>query len=373
MNIRHPKQRSGNVLVFASVLMVALFAAIAFAVDLGYLYVVRSELQRTADATALAAAWQLWDEEPLTGDNDLYQSAQVVRDTANQYANLNIVAGGQPSIAEQDVEIGYLQPDDSITQTPTAYVAVRTRIRKTEAENGLVPLYFAKVLGVSSADQVSEATAVFVNGISRFGEPSTGENLEMLPFALDKETWDALLDGTGDDNWKWNEDLEQVEGCSDEILEVNLFPQATGAPGNRGTVDIGNNNNSTNDIKRQILYGISAADLAYHGGSLEFDENGELLLNGDTGISAAVKTQLSQIIGQPRIIPIFSDVQGPGNNAWYTIVEFVGVRIMEVKLTGSMSSKRVIIQPAKIISLGVIPGDGTSNSTTVYSPVWLVR
>jgi len=37
---------------------------------------------------------------------------------------------------------------------------------------------------------------------------------------------------------------------------------------------------------------------------------------------------------------------GPENNASYTIVKFVGVRITYVKLTGSMSNKQVIIQPA---------------------------
>jgi hypothetical protein len=155
---------------------------------------------------------------------------------------------------------------------------------------------------------------------------------------------------------------------------VNLFPQDTGSPGNRGTVDIGSNNNSTRDIARQILEGVTAEDLAHHGGSLEFDSNGELFLNGDTGISAGVKDELASIKGQPKVIPVFSGVSGNGNNAQYTIVEFAGICILDVKLTGSAHSKRVIIQPALVKTPGIIPPTtDTQRSSFIVSPVWLTR
>ena len=64
---------------------------------------------------------------------------------------------------------------------------------------------------------------------------------------------------------------KSVTSGSDGWLELNLFPNGTGAPGNRGTVDIGSPGNSTNDIERQILYGVSPSDLAFHGGKLELD------------------------------------------------------------------------------------------------------
>ena len=97
------------------------------------------------------------------------------------------------------------------------------------------------------------------------------------------------------------------------MKEINLYPSGNGPPGNRGTVDIGSNNNSTADLSRQILNGVTKSDLAYHGGKLEFNEDGELFLNGDTGISAGIKDELAAVIGQPKIIPIFSNVSGPGN------------------------------------------------------------
>jgi hypothetical protein len=198
--------------------------------------------------------------------------------------------------------------------------------------------------------------------------------LGVLPFSLDDESWSLMLAGTGTDDWTWNSATSQIEAGPDGILELDLYPQGTGSPGNRGTVDVGSNNNSTADIARQILNGVTPQDLEYHGGSLEFDSNGELFLNGDTGISAGIKDELLAIKGKPRVIPVFTQVTGNGNNAQYTIVRFVGIRICEVQLTGSVSSKRVIVQPAQVVAKGGIPSTGsTTTSYYVYSPTWLVR
>ena len=106
---------------------------------------------------------------------------------------------------------------------------------------------------------------------------------------------------------------------------------------------------------------------------MELNDRGTLGLNGDTGISAGVKDELNSIRGKRRIVPVFSSVSGPGNNAQYTIVQFVGIRIMEVDLTGKSTSKRVIIQPATVKARGGIPSTSTNTSRFVYSPVWLVR
>jgi hypothetical protein len=65
-------------------------------------------------------------------------------------------------------------------------------------------------------------------------------------------------------------------------------------------------------------------------------------------------------------------VVGPGNNAQYTIVHWAGIRIMEVKLTGSMNQKRVMVQPCPMIVQGAI-ASSTPSSSYVYTPVVLVK
>jgi hypothetical protein len=374
------RSRSGHFVTLTVAMLVGMFGMVAFAVDLGYLHVVRTEMQRAADSTAIAATWELIDPVPLDGQVNPTTVAANAATVARRYAELNRVAGGGSQLDVTDITLGRIanptDPSSAMTfADPTRFNAVKIRFRRTAEMNGEVPLFFAKVLGVASAAQELEATAAFIDNFNGFKAPANdGETLGMLPIALDKQTWDGLLAGGGTDSWTYNAATGAVTAGGDGIREINLYPQGTGSPGNRGTVDIGSSNNSTADLARQILYGVSKQDLDYLGGELKLNANGQLPLNGDTGISAGVKDELAAIKGQPRIIPIFSSVSGPGNNATYTIVKFAGVRIVDVKLTGSMSSKRVIIQPAAVTARGVIPETGdTPRSNFIYSPVWLVR
>lgn len=375
----HPRHRSGNILVLTAFLMMGLFALLAFAVDIGYLNVVKTELQRSADSAAIAGAWRLIDSNaPTSATNPAILEANAGMNAAN-YAFMNNSLRISPTLGQGDLTIGYLADPyaDQLeidTESDAEPNTVHVRVRRALSQNGEVPLFFARVLGFDSHSSEAEATAVVIKNIKGFQTPSDGSSLEILPFALDEETWDDLCAGGGSDNWRWNAQTGEVQPGCDGIREVNLYPQGTGSPGNRGTVDIGSSNNSTNDISRQIVDGISSSDLEYMGGSIEFDDNGELDLNGDTGISAGVKDELTSIIGEPRIIPIFRSVSGPGNNAQYVIVKLVGVRLLDVKLTGKMSGKRVIIQPCNIVARGAIPSNSpVPTSQYVYSPAWLIR
>ena len=378
MKITHRcRQREGNILVLTALMMFGMFVLLALSVDVGYMLVAHTQLQRSADSAAIAGAWELVDQYALLGYGDNTYAAESVRYTAAGYAAMNSVLADDPALAQEDVVVGYLanpfDPSAQIDVNDGRLNAVQVRVRRTGDINGEIPLFFARVMGIDQASSQAQATAALLSNFNGFSTPTSGGNLNILPFALDLQTWEALVAGVGTDDWAWDTASETASGGSDGILEVNLFPQGTGSPGNRGTVDIGSNNNSTADIARQIVEGISAEDLEYHGGKLEFDENGELELNADTGISAGMKDELESIKGQPRIIPVFSQIVGNGNNAQYTIVKFVGIRIMEVKLTGNMNSKRVIIQPAITLTYGGIPATGTQTSSFVYSPVWLVR
>lgn len=370
-------RRSGHILVMTLMMVVSFLALLAFTVDLGYVYLVNTEIQRSADAAALSSAWELLEGQVKPSITPQVAVAEAAS-SASLYTRLNKAGGVSLALGASDLKIGQLvdtrEPNSAwVFSDPSRYNAVHVCVRRTGDQNREVPFFFARALGFDSVPLQAGATAVFLNNFRGFQVPSDHKNLDLLPFALDKDTWDGLMQGVGSDDWSWDAERQQVVAGPDGILEVNLYPQGTGSPGNRGTVDIGDRNNSTCDISRQINEGVSPADLAHHGGKIEFDDNGQLPLNGDTGISAGVKDDLQSIRGNPRIIPIFSEVVGPGNNAMYTIVQFAGIRIMEVKLTGKNSSKRVIIQPASVIVRGGIPSTQETTSSYVYSPVWLVR
>jgi Flp pilus assembly protein TadG len=376
--------RRGAVAVLACFLMIALVAMLAFAVDLGYLANSQTELQRSADAAALAACYELvYQGTPGTPVN-LSTNVQNVPTVAGQYAGLNHVCGSAPGLAGGDVVVGYMaNPTQSNgTIDPAAnqntFNAVQVTVRRSSSENGKVPTFFGRVLGVQGESTSATATAALINNFGGFQAPSTNGgtgNLMILPYALDQVTWNALQTGNTSvttDVWNYNASGQVVSG-SDGILEVNLFPQGTGSPGNRGTVYIGNAQ-GTSDLVQQILYGISPSDLAVYGGQLKFDSSGNLYLSAKPGISAGTKSALASIIVQTRMIPIFTSVTGNGANANYDIVAFVGVRVMDVNLTGSMSSKHLTVQPALVHTRGGIPStSSTQQSYGTYSPVWLVK
>ncbi len=380
------RNRRGAIIVASALFMVAMLGIVAFCVDVGYLANATTELQRTADASALAGAYKLINFS-APGPN-YSQTSQIAnaRESAVQYAALNSVCGAASSIssnsansAEGDIVIGSISTP-TIPGTPLTFNnsnlsnAVQVTVSRTAGANGEVPMFFGPIFARNSVAASKQATAAVLTNFQGFQMPADGSELELLPFAFDRQTWNSMMQGSGQDQWSWDSTTNSVKSGGDGVPEGNLYPQGTGAPGNRGTVDIGSPNNSTADINRQILHGANANDLSYLGGKVALNSDGVLLLNGDTGISAAVKTNLDAIVGKPRMIPIFSTVSGPGNNAQYTIVEFVCVRILEVQLTGKMSSKSVIIQPASMIAKGGIPSTSSSQTSTgIFSLPFLIR
>lgn len=372
------KQRRGNILVLSAVMMVMVMGFVAFAIDIGSLSVARGELQRCADAAAMAAAWDLVDNAPITATPDYTTLKNHSRSKASQYAAWNKVLSSAPSLPTSDVEVGIISDptvaNSAINTNSTGMPnAVRVTVRRTSGTNGAIAFTFGRVLGKFSQECEAQATAATISKIGGFRTPGDGDNLGILPIAADDPSFMNMLAGVGPDLFRWDPDTKTLVPGSDGIKEMNLYPQGNLTPGNRGTVDIGSPNNSTAHLASQILHGITPADLAYHGGELKFDSTGKLYLNGDTGISAGIKDELATLIGKTRIIPIFSNVTGPGNNATYTIIKWAGVRILNVKLTGANSSKRVTIQPAAVTVKGAISTTATNTSYYTYSPVWLVK
>lgn len=372
---RRARNRRGAAAVFGLILTTALVILMAVSIDMGYIGVARSEIKRSADAAAIAGCWELFDSRVEGLPAELLGSQ--VSDAAATFAAVNKIHKQSPhvSVANHSVELGHYDlanPGVFDTSDPTAFNAVRLHLRRQAESNGEIPLFFGGLTGRHHQALQVTATAAMLRTISGFRTPTGHENLPILPFALDLETWERVLAEETEDTYSF--DTGEVGSGADGYFECNLYPQGTGSPGNRGTVDIGHSNNSTADIARQIVHGISAADFAALGKPLEFDEAGELTLNGDTGISAGMKDELASIIGQKRIIPIFTHVTGNGNNATFTIVRCEGVRVLDVKLTGPMRKKHLTVQPAPMVARhSVVTGSQSTASSYLYAPVMLVE
>jgi Flp pilus assembly protein TadG len=378
-----PDRRAGAVVPMVAILIVFLMGMVAFAVDIGYIAVVQKELQNAADAAALAGASQLLDRGALKGNPNMSATASKARDVAQQFSAYN--KGGGVSLALSrnnsndlggDVVCGYISTptnlNSSLDNQAQKYNSVRVRPRRTAAQNGSLGLFFGPILGRSTQDVSGTATATYEDGITGFKMARSGVSTsKLLPFAIKVDIWNAAVSGSGPDEWSYNPVTGAYAPGSDGIKEMNLYPTKGTTPGNFGTVDLGDTNNSNADTTRQVLYGPNQSDFDKMGGQIALGPDGTLILQGDTGISAGFKDELASIRGQKRIIPIYSQVTGQGNNTYFTIVGFGGIVITDVQLT--TGDKFMTIQPEYVQDATGIKAGTTSVTSFITKPLRLTR
>ncbi|HEY3394325.1 MAG TPA: pilus assembly protein TadG-related protein [Lacipirellulaceae bacterium] len=288
--------RRGAILVLAAVMVAVLLGIVAFAVDYGHLLKVRTDLQRTADASALAAV------QDLIRKADGTQDVNAARETARTYARDN-VNNASFQLPESDILIGRYDPDSIYSNVTLlndgTFDAVRVTARRDGAANPEVPLFFARILGMDEAPVTARATAILQKA------SVMGPGADVLPFATPKFLWDSLSAG---DQWTLYGDGQITDGDGNSV------------PGNWGTVDIGSTNNSTSEMNDQILNGLGQDDLnalqsdGRIPDSSYIDSTQPIWLQGEPGLSAGLKQSVEAVHGTKKVIPIFDQLGGGGGN-----------------------------------------------------------
>jgi Flp pilus assembly protein TadG len=346
MNVK--RDRAGVIVVLAGVLMATLVGLVAFAVDYGYLLKTRTDLQRAADASSLAAVRDLIRKSD--GTQDLDQTRATVR--AYVQNNLN-----DPSfqVAASDIQIGRYDPSSiysNVTLLNTGtFDTVRVTLRRDGATNPSVPLFFARLLGKDQSTVVAGATAVLQKAEAIL--PGTA----VLPFGTPKSLWDSLSPG---DLWSAYGDGKLKDGAGNTV------------PGNWGTVDIGPTSNSTDALNDQILDGLQQSDLdaLYTDGrnsqSSYIDSAVPMWLQGDTGLSSGLKQSVLQSYGKQKLIPIY-DALGDsmvGGNLEFHIVGWGVVTVIDSEWKGETNT-RVVVKKSHLFQ-GKLRPTGSLSSTTGY-------
>lgn len=374
-------ERRGAAIALFTVVAVVVFAFAAFTIDCGYIMLSKCQLQVAADAAALAAGQELLaglgPYPTKTPDEVKTEATQAAIDIAamNKAADKSSV-----NVLAADVRLGQLvwngaEWEKRWGDAPYNLVEVTVR-RDTTSPDGPLNLFFAPVIGHKDSPILVRArTAVFPGSGVLIREGSSAQ-AGVLPFAFDKPTWDNMVATRIGDRDQFTHDPKtgEVTSGADGIPEVNLYPngQVDDLPGNRGTVDIGANNNSTSDLSRQILDGLNASDLAVFNGEFDPSLAEPIWLQGDTGVSAGMKDELDFIVGEKKLIPLF-DQKGPGsgNNAELRVVQLVAVTVTQVSITGN--PKTVYIQPTVYSGSEIIPGKDISvTEAAFFTPVKLV-
>lgn len=364
---RPNRSERGMAMVIVAFSLSLLLLLMALGVDLGFAFMVRTQLQNASDAAALAGAGQLIDEDILAGFNNKTDDILQARQSAADYAFWNESTGdsrlldlNSANSTNGDIVAGFLNNPADLndilqTATPSTTNSIQVTIRRTSAYGNPVELFFSKGFGAGESQVLAQSTATLDNRIIGIQHQSgSSEFYPVLPFALNKCDFYIKFNQRSD-NFEYCEVDRTFYSGSDGIPEIKMYPYKLNEDpdyinpaGNFGTIDIGNYNNSTADIERQIMYGITGSELDTIGGLILQQGCGSLwskYVNGDTGISTAIKDELADIIGEERILPLFDELSNPGNNAYYRLVSFVPVRVVKVKMTGSLSSRYVLVQP----------------------------
>jgi hypothetical protein len=132
------RNERGAVLVMLALSMVALLGSAALAIDVGALYMARTEAQRVADASALAGAgWLLTDPDDSAG----------ARLKAIDYAARNTVRHLPASVLPTDIDVNL---DSSL---------FRVRVILERDRGNAVPTVFARILGIDLVNIATVAAA----------------------------------------------------------------------------------------------------------------------------------------------------------------------------------------------------------------------
>lgn len=183
-----PGQRScwtnerGATLVVVGLLLTVLVGFSALAIDIGYLYASKNELQNIADAAALAGAGNLgntYREMSYLEQQNFTCNPEPIITVVKNIALSNKAAGVNIVVKDEDVVIGTWK-NGSLTPGLSFPDAVRVTVRRDNTLNTPVSTFFAGVLGITLVNISADATAALT------GQGSVGKGDLELPVGISR-------------------------------------------------------------------------------------------------------------------------------------------------------------------------------------------
>jgi Flp pilus assembly protein TadG len=170
--------RRGALIPLFALLLIPLLAMLAFSIDAGWMVLVRTDLQNTVDAAALAGAEKLQNlyvqynmpGQPSQGTILSRATTNSGPDspmgTAEKFAALNKAGNVNITLPDQDVTFGFTDAQGNYT---SPYLAgfpntIQVVVRRDDVANGPLNLFFAHVLGIASTNITATARATIYSG-----------------------------------------------------------------------------------------------------------------------------------------------------------------------------------------------------------------
>ncbi len=313
-------KRRGAMAVFLCIMLVPLLAAVALALDFGYVMYIQANMQRVADQAALAGV------RDLVPNPDGSQDLDDVKTTVQNYVLMN--TDDRFQISTEDIEIGRYDPTtiyQSVDLLQTGiFDTVRVHFRRDDTTNQSVSLFLARMFGHDIANVSVTAAAVLQKA------QLLPEGSDILPIAIPIDTWNVTQQNVP---WTIYGDGQIFDEYGNQLN------------GNWGTVDIGSASNSNADIKDQILNGLRQSDLdmLYQYNLISttdhIDSQAPMWVNGDTGLSAGMKSSVQEVHGHTKLIPIYDVTSGAsGGQLDIHIINWGVVEVVDSTWNGGQNS-----------------------------------
>lgn len=370
-------QKRAVVAVQVGVMLLALLGMAALTIDVGQLYSARNDLQRSADAGALAGASSYTTDDMMRvrmsmgswAAIDVVKSLAAAR--ADEFSTVNHTLNEPTLVAVGDIRTGWLNvrsASEPMNTSPDArdYNAVGVLVRRDQGEasvNDPVPLFFSGIFGKLYSNASASAVAVFDDRFSGFA--TTVPHGRILPFTIHEDAFYSEL-AAGGDSYRWNEPSGPVTNDADGIREVRLYPYPLSGSGysegdgNFGVLNIGTGNQGIDAERVQIQNGVSPEDFEMEIGTSELtfkNDSGNTVtydMTGSPGLEATLKDAIGDIRGEIIGFFLHTQVILSGSNAIYTINDLRFGRVMDIRLAGPPLSRGLFIQPVSYAGGGVL-------------------
>ncbi len=358
--------RRGAVAPMAALLLAVLVGMLAFSIDVGYIAVVKGELQNAADAAALAGAakmqnayvqyyapGQLAQLSIYNGLSDTGNANSPIS-TAQRIAQANVAGGVNISLPAGDVSFSYYDGTNPFTAAsyPTTFPnTITVTTRRDATANTPLGLFFAQIFGINSVNLTATASATIYAGDVTSLQAISGVNAHILPVALDINVWKKYYTtGLSADG------LLHMGPNGNPQLQV--YPFDTNTPGSFGLLDVGPPANNVPAFQNWIDDGETPNDISYlvNNNLVPVTPDAPQPWKVGPGLKSSLIPNFHSQMGVPNLIPLFVPASplpnyvaanGTGQNATYNIVGFVGVTITQA--AGSGNGLTVSIQPTAVV------------------------
>jgi hypothetical protein len=373
---------------------------LAFSIDLGWITLVKSDLQTVADAAALAGAeklQQLYVQYTSPGQqnqNAVLNTATTntgtsdcPMSTAEKFASYN--KAGNVNIMVQDPDVSFSFMDASGTFHDNYWAqgltggfpnSITVVARRDNIMNTPVSLFFGRIFGFNSKELQASATATIYSGDVNALKAIPGVKAHILPVALDVNIWNYFYQTNG---LSPDGTIHLASNGNPELFVYPNGPWAldpTGNGGSFGLLDVGPPQNNVPAFRTWIDYGETPNDINYlvSNNLVPVSMPGPAPAPGPKpwkcgpGLKSILQSAFYQQMWVPNLIPLFIPQQAPagwqalstgssyqagsvsGQGSTYAIVGFAGVMISQADSNGN--SMNISIQPCAVVDpTAVIP------------------